>query len=269
VYENSSAPFIIRGVLYQYKGENAEWSSTAPLAQLEDGLACQRDIQYLTQLGVNTILIDSIRPSPAIDYSACMEHLQKAGIYVLIGLNLPNKNISARQVWDRDMLEQTITSIDSFIGYTNVLGYYVTGTPITTPYIRAAMRDLKLHIRSRGRKIPVGFLGRPRGRELSDRLNCGDQDSAIDFLVHYVWDVCADTVKLREALQTAVADHSNYSTPMFLHIKDCSPQAKNSEDLNLLFQPELTTTMSGAILYSYFSVKNTTKAPGECLLITG
>jgi hypothetical protein len=241
-------PFIIRGIQYQYEGDTLIDGTTSPLAQLEDERACNRDVPYLIKLRINTILIDMIKPATRSDYSACMEQLQKAGIYVLVGLAGINRNIPALQAWDRELQQTFISIVDGFYGYRNVLGFYLTGSPVTVPYVQAAARDLKLFLKSRGRKVPIGYAGLLRGRAFSDRLNCGDGESAIDFMA--LMTACDE---VNQAMDIVTVDHSTYSIPTLLHGFGWDPQTStNISEFGNWFRRTAIGTLSGRVAFSYF-----------------
>jgi len=48
---------------------------------LANGAACTRDLQYLTQLGVNTIRVYSVNSS--LNHDSCMHTFSNAGIYTM------------------------------------------------------------------------------------------------------------------------------------------------------------------------------------------
>lgn len=48
---------------------------------LANGPACQRDLQYLQQLGVNTLRVYSVNAS--LNHDTCMQTFSGAGIYIM------------------------------------------------------------------------------------------------------------------------------------------------------------------------------------------
>jgi hypothetical protein len=183
-----------------------------------------------------------------------MEQLQKAGIYTVVGIGTLSLTIQSRQAWDVELMQRFTSVIDTFAGYDNVLGFYLTGSPITMPFVRGAVRDLKKYIRSKGRPIPIGYLGKLRGKDISNALNCDDQESSIDFLAFDLGSDCNYPSKSEPMMKKAIADHLDYSVPTFIHSPQCNPRkVANTTALDFLTQPNLTSVMSGAVVFSYFS----------------
>jgi hypothetical protein len=239
--------------------------STIATPQLEDELACRRDIQYLTSLGINTIVVANIRPSTNGETAACMEQLQKAGIYVLVGVGTLVYNIQARQAWDTDLMQSLTSVIDGYMVYDNVLGFYITGSPITLPFVRAAVRDLRNYVKSKGRAIPIGYLGRIRGRDFSDILSCGDQQSSVEFIAHDLGEDCIDPSNAGPIVKKVIADYHDYMVPSFLYSPQCNAgMAGNSSSFDFLAQPNITQVLSGAVVFSYFNYLRYDDFPGLC-----
>jgi hypothetical protein len=243
--------------------------STAVTAQLEDDAACRRDIPYLTSLGVNTIIVDNIRPALNGEHSACMELLQNAGIYTMVGLGTLGLTIQSRQAWDSDIMQRFASIIDDFGSYNNVLGFFVTGSPITVPFVRGAVRDLKKYVRKKGRAIPIGYLGKTRGKDLSNIINCGDPQNTIDFMALDLGSDCETRPKLISIVETVLADHSDYSAPTILYSPQCdSRKAVDASMFSPLTQSNVTKVMSGAVVFSYFNYLRSIEFPGSYFQIT-
>jgi hypothetical protein len=183
-----------------------------------------------------------------------MEQLQKAGIYTMVGIGTLSLTIQSRQAWDVELMQRFMRVIDSFAGYDNVLGFYITGSPITIPFVRGAVRDLKKYVKSKGRAIPIGYLGKLRGKDMSNVLNCGDQPSSIDFLALDLGSDCNNPSKSVPMMKKAVADHLDYSVPTFAYSPQCNPRkVTNTSVFDFLSQPNITNVMSGAAVFSYFN----------------
>jgi 1,3-beta-glucanosyltransferase GAS1 len=257
--EKSGTQFFVRGISYQYDG-NALLGSVRYSDTLDDGLTCRRDIDYLTNLGMNTILVDWLKPDA--DHSACMQALQARGIYVLAGLSAPNENIFQTQTWDVDLKKRFTDLIENLAGYSNLLGFFVTGSPITLPFVKAAVRDLRTHMMKRpGRYIPIGYSGLNWGKDLSQALNCGDRLNSIDFLLLDLSPVCSARSSLRTSMELIVEQYSNYSVPILLSTYLCDPKdATNLDAIRFLNDSTSTQVISGTFMFSYFgdSRENTT-----------
>jgi 1,3-beta-glucanosyltransferase GAS1 len=105
LYSSDGSRFYIKGVAYQEQGKyyffqdflyvnvmplpgvanvdpNAPFSEPSTFVDpLANGTACQRDLPYLKQLGVNTVRVYSVNAS--LNHDTCMQALSGAGIYVM------------------------------------------------------------------------------------------------------------------------------------------------------------------------------------------
>jgi hypothetical protein len=86
-YRTNGSQFFVHGVEYNDKGRYAI-KTAAIIDPLEDSRSCIRNIPYLTNLGINTLLIES--PRVSANHASCMRELQNANIYVLIRLDGKN-----------------------------------------------------------------------------------------------------------------------------------------------------------------------------------
>lgn len=105
LYGPDGSRFYIKGVAYQTQGKyhffqdflyvnvmrlpgvanvdpNAPFSEPSTFIDpLANGTACQRDLPYLKQLGVNAVRVYSVNAS--LNHDTCMQALSGAGIYVM------------------------------------------------------------------------------------------------------------------------------------------------------------------------------------------
>lgn len=193
---------------------NAFGEPSSFIDPLSDGSACQRDLQYLQQLKVNTIRAYSVNAS--LNHDACMQAFSGAGIYTMYGiclflsflgtnalvisidLTLPlNGSIDrASPSWSTNLLDLYISTIDSFSKYDNVLAYNVGNEVViaanqtdVAAYVKAAARDTKAYLQSKGSSALVGYAaidGDATWRDpLANYLSCdatssGSGSTAID-----------------------------------------------------------------------------------------
>lgn len=127
-----------------------------------------------------------------------MTELANAGIYVLIDLMTPGFTLSTTNpVWNDVLYDHYTSVVDAMHSYSNLLGFVIgddaangIGTNASGPYVKAAVRDVKAHIRRKNyRTIPVGYISSiylhwpavsTKGT-VSDYLNCGNQSETVDF----------------------------------------------------------------------------------------
>jgi hypothetical protein len=90
-----------------------------------------------------------------------MEQFQSAGIYVLINLTSKSDKVSHTGAWNYQLQDRFTKIVDVFETFPNVLGFSVSAAPTQLPLIKAGVRDVKHHIKTKSyRAIPVGYLGR-------------------------------------------------------------------------------------------------------------
>jgi hypothetical protein len=194
-----------------------------------------------------------------------MTQLQEAGIYVLANLGGPNEQIMQTQTWDRDLQKRFFGLVENLMPYSNLLGFYTTGTAITVPFVKAAVRDLKHFLRSHGKgHIPIGYSSLIRGRDLSDVLNCGDKDTSIDFLALELDPLCSNLNQTQQAIETAASQYLDYSIPLMFWGSRCVPQALgNVGAIPSIYEPEITKVAAGAFMFSYFGSRRTNQTGNE------
>jgi hypothetical protein len=184
-----------------------------------------------------------------------MKILEEKGIYVLAGLGAPNENIQQRQIWDRELQDRFRNVADGLRAHPNLLGFFITGSTITLPFIRAAVRDLKQHlIQNEPRQIPIGYLSMYNHKlDLFQALNCGKQTTSIDFLVLQESE-CNAVPELDKTMNNITKEYAEYPIPIIFSAEDCNPQqGSNIEAARLMNNQNVTDVLSGTVLFSYFN----------------
>jgi hypothetical protein len=185
------------------------------------------------------------------DHTSCMKQLQKAGIYVISNLAQPLTQLSVSQTWDHSAQDQFRTILDSIENFPNLLAIFVGSSPITLPFVKAVVRDMKEYMVIRNyRNIPIGaFFRIAHGRSPQQYLSCGEQNSCIDFLGIRSYRGCSDLQLKRQEYENATISYSDSSIPVVLLDESCNPQI---ELLQSISGSGLAGILSGAIIFSYF-----------------
>jgi hypothetical protein len=261
-------------------------------------------VPYLQQLGVNTIRVYSVDSQR--DHSSCMRTFEEAvsvscscgcslltllrqGIYVILDLGLPvNGSINrAEPSWDTALLEQYLSTVEAFGQYDNVLAYNVANEVVTTdattaalPFVRAAVRDVKSYLRSRGRSSLVAYSATdgpsgPSGRRSSVAryLSCGDEAEAVDLLGinSYSWLVerglaaqpehtltrcrCGNSNAAAAGFDDLASDFEQLPVATYFAEFGCATQGADARpwtEVAALFSPPMTDSFSGGVAFTYF-----------------
>ncbi|KIM85434.1 carbohydrate-binding module family 43 protein [Piloderma croceum F 1598] len=275
LYDESGNRFYIKGIAYQEMSGTSVASASNPFGEptdyidpLSNGTACQRDLPFLQQLKVNAIRAYSVNSS--LNHDACMQAFSGAGIYAIIDLSLPvNGSIDrASPAWSTNLLDLYINTIDTFSKYDNVLAFNVGNEVViadngtdAAPFIKAAVRDIKAYLASKGSSILVGYAsidGSSDFRtELANYLSCdpsnsGSGSTAIDLygLNNYEW--CGNST-FQASYAGVESDFSNFNVPAYFSEFGCitSPPRVWTE-VAALFSPEMSPVWSGGLAFSYF-----------------
>lgn len=226
---------------------------------LEDGPACTRDILRFKELGINTIFVYSLRfdDKPGI-HSVCMKALSEAGIYVIVGLFGPDDGIGRFQNRDYVMQSQQAAILDGLSEFPNLLGVIVDGSPITLPFVKEAVKDLKDHLVGRNvRRVPIGYLAESSTEDIDGNfLVCGNRDESLDFQMFMVNRIryCETKSEERKAIYSEILSRRSASpVPMVLLQLDCPSEAQEDfAPFRQLYNSNLTNVHSGIAMFSYF-----------------
>ncbi|EJD55302.1 hypothetical protein AURDEDRAFT_109680 [Auricularia subglabra TFB-10046 SS5] len=266
LYQEDGTRFFIKGVAYQEQGTVTQEDPDAfpepddfidPLA---DGNACQRDLPFLTQLGVNAIRVYSVDPS--LNHDTCMSLFEQSGIYTIIDLSQPlNGSIDRSQPkWSSNLLNLYLQTIDTFSKYDNVLAYTVGNEVVTSPaetvaapFIKAAARDVKAYLKSKGSSALVTYAstdGSQWRNNLASYLSCGDESTTIDLygLNNYEWKGDASIASYGNTNNF----FSTYNVPAYFSEYGAPVTPRPFTEVAALFGAEMSQWWSGGLAFSYF-----------------
>jgi len=277
LYDDSGNRFYIKGIAYQEQGtvvasaDNAFGEPSSFIDPLADGAACERDLPYLNQLTVNTIRAYSVNSS--LNHDACMSAFSGAGIYTIIDLALPLNGSLDRTSpsWSTNLLDQYIATIDAFSKYDNVLAYNVGNEVVlgngtdSTPYIKAAARDIKAYLTSKSSSALVGYAAIDGASDFRDPvanyLSCDPSGgnsgaTAIDLygLNNYEW--CGAS-SFQASYAGTNGDFAGYNVVAYFSEFGCitSPPRLWTE-VGALFGSDMSPVWSGGLAFSYFPAQS-------------
>lgn len=267
-------PSFIRGIIYQQPLLNEDLGSPSrntasasvsdPLLTLSDLSPCVHDVANLSTL--NTNVIRSYAIDPAEDHSVCMASLASASIYVLIDLTAPGYTIDGdNPQWTEGLYNRYTAVIDVMQEFNNTFGFLVgddiAGSPNEiSAFIRAAVRDMKHYIASKGyRSIPVGYAASDNGSThgIAQYLACGDPSTAVDFLGINNRGWCGSDNYNTSGYRAMTSAYSLYPVPTFLAAYGClSSDSGATEDFSEIayIYCNMLPVLSGGFFYEYFSV---------------
>lgn len=270
-YQNGTQ-FFMKGIAYQQDtaAAGASTNATTYIDPLADEAKCKRDVPLLAALGTNTIRTYAI--DPTADHSACMKLLSDAGIYVISDLSEPTLSINRdNPAWDTELFARYIAVVDELAKYDNVIGFFA-GNEVSnnrsntgaSAYVKAAVRDTKAHIKSKGgRWMGVGYAANDDAeiREaIAYYFNCGDQASAIDYWGYNIYSWCGKSSFEKSGYSTQVDFFRNYSVPVFFAEYGCNTQGGAEgriwDETTALYSDQMTGVISGGIVYMYFEETN-------------
>lgn len=219
---------------------------------------CINDAFDLQSLGINAIYVQGIHIGG--DPSTCMDSFKEHGIYVLMDLGtwttedspqiLAIDSLYDYYYWDNDIYTTYKTMVDIFSSYSNLLGFvigqstdeYPVGSYILgLPFLKAAVRDIKGYITSRGyRKFPVGYFAANNVNDtdlLASYLNCANTSESVDF-----WALSVDWCGKDN--QNLISTYETYGIPTFFGGYNCSTSTNFSE-MGQLYSTSMSAVFSG------------------------
>lgn len=263
---DSGDRFYIRGVDYQPLNNG---TLVDPLAD-ED--ACLRDIEYFSELGLNTIRVYTVDNSQSHD--TCMKALDAAGIYLILDVNTPEASISRYSPqcsYNSAYLQSIFSTVDAFASYDNVLGFFAANEVINdfsnttgaAPYVKAVVRDLKKYMKSQDyRAVPVGYAAADVSSNIyqtAEYFNCGDDaDARIDMLGVNDYSWCGASSYVVSGYQDKVNQYKDYSIPLFFSEYGCNTvgPSRAFSEVAAIYSEQMTTVFSGGLVYEYSEEEN-------------
>jgi 1,3-beta-glucanosyltransferase GAS1 len=129
------------------------------------------------------------------------------------------------------------------------------------PYVKAATRDMKSYMRSKGgRYIPMGYSAadissiRPM---FQDYLVCGPENDTIDFFAVNIYEWCGDSTYETSGYSDRIAELQGYPVPAFFSEDGCiTVRPRTFTDMAAIFGPDMTPVLSGAFVYEWMQEAN-------------
>lgn len=268
-FKNNGSQFLIRGIAYQQNtaerfldtGDVA--SSNDPLA---DGPACKRDVKYLIESNTNALRVYAVDPTK--NHDECMKIFADAGIYIIADLSDPEKSINRdNPEWNLNLYNRYTSVVDMFAKYSNVLGFFA-GNEVSnnntntaaSPFVKAAIRDMKSYIKSKGWSFPVGYSSNddPHIRvPLANYFSCGSLDERADFFGINMYEWCGESTFATSGYKDRSEDFMNLTIPIFFSEYGCNTyRPRKFSEIATIFGPLMTNLWSGGILYMFHEEEN-------------
>jgi hypothetical protein len=202
-----------------------------------------------------------------------MSTFSSAGIYTIIDLALPlNGSIDrVSPSWSTNLLAQYTETIDAFSKYDNVLAFNVgnevviQNTTDVSPYVKAAARDTRAYLQSKGSSALVGYAAINgdsdwRGDLASflscDPSNANSDSTSIDIygLNDYEW--CGNST-FQASYSATNSAFSNYNVVAYFSEFGCLTTGPRPwTEVAALFGPDMNTVWSGGVAFSYFPAES-------------
>ncbi|KAG8957819.1 1,3-beta-glucanosyltransferase gas1, partial [Tulasnella sp. 408] len=199
-----------------------------------------------------------------------MKALSDAGIYVILDLALPvNGSIDrASPAWTTNLLDLYLGTVDAFSKYDNVLAYNVGNEVVTSPaetiaapFIKAAARDVKAYLKSKGSSALVSFSSTDGSdgaaavswrTALAEYLACDTDATSIDLYGLNVYRWCGDSGSIASD-NPVISDFQNYPIPAYFSEFGCiKPPPRLWTEAGALFGQQMVNEWSGGVAFSYF-----------------
>lgn len=267
-------PFFIKGVAYQPR-ENGKIYD--PVTDSRHS-AWERDLALWKELGVNTVRIYEIDPTKSHD--KFMKAAADAGIYLMFDLGQAKSSLNRLEpVYTLELLEQYKATVDAIAKYDNVLGLFagneVVNEPGSTtksaPFMKALIRDLKSHMRTKSRYVPIGYATNDDSKirlDIASYFVCDSysgisgqeetqEDSKIDFLGYNLYSWCGESGFVESGWADRTKEYEGYPVPVILSEFGCNEiMPRVFREVKSMFGPEMMDVFAGGIAYEYSEEDN-------------
>ncbi|WPK26138.1 hypothetical protein PUMCH_003485 [Australozyma saopauloensis] len=268
-FKNNGSQFLIRGIAYQQN--TAERSnSTGDVSDyndpLADGAACKRDVEYMIKSNTNALRVYAVDPTK--NHDECMKTFSDAGIYIIADLSEPKASINRDSPeWNLELYNRYTSVVDMFANYSNVLGFFA-GNEVTnnntntgaSPFVKAAIRDMKAYIKSKGWSFPVGYSSNDDDLirvPIADYFACGKLEERADFFGINMYEWCGESTFATSGYKDRTDEYKNLTIPVFFSEYGCNTvRPRKFSEIGTIFSSQMTNVWSGGIVYMYFEEEN-------------
>ncbi|KAM9922572.1 hypothetical protein OXX59_005738 [Metschnikowia pulcherrima] len=266
--------FFVRGVAYQRTRRPGEIYDAAIETAYVDSLAnpslCLKDLEFLVELGINTVRVYQVDPRQ--NHDICMNAFSGHGIYVLVDLSEPQRSISqSSPSWDVDLYARYTAVIDNMQAYPNLLGF-IAGNEVlnkvqnsdSAAFVKASVRDMKHYIRQKNyRRIPVGYasaddtLTRLDSAQYFVCSDDGSESGVVDFYALNMFEWCGYSSYATSGYKERTAEFSQSPVPVFFSEYGCNAvRPRPFTEIDSIYGPTMAQVWSGAVLYEFFQNEN-------------
>lgn len=263
-FANNGSQFLIRGVAYQQNTANE--TSSKYVDPLADASACKRDVEYLRKANTNVLRVYAVDPTK--NHDECMSTFEDAGIYIIADLSEPDTSVNRDSPeWNLDLFQRYTSVVDMFANYSNVLGFFA-GNEVTnnksntdaSPFVKAAVRDMKTYIKSKGWSYPVGYSSNDDEEirvAIADYFACGSLEERADFFGVNMYSWCGESTFEKSGYKDRTEEYSNITIPVFFSEYGCNlVRPRKFTEVGTIFSDDMTDVWSGGIMYMYFEEEN-------------
>ncbi|KAJ1818143.1 1 3-beta-glucanosyltransferase gel4 [Coemansia sp. RSA 2598] len=261
--EKTGEQFFFKGIAYQPR-TGLTTQNPDPLA---DTVGCKRDVELFKDLGINSIRVYEVDYNK--NHDACMKMLEDAGIYLMLDMPSPKYSINrAQPYWDHDTMSHWAAKVDAFSKYPNLVawiaGNEVANDKDTTPsaaFVKAAIRDMKAYLKSKGLSTPVGYADNDDMEirmNLINYFNCGDEETRADFYGINTYRWCGDDATFESSGYSDITKNmTDYTIPSLITEYGCNlVRPRVFHEVESILGSDMSDIFSGAIMYEFTEEDN-------------